>query len=59
MKKTVIMLLGLAGVFAAGLACSGLTKPPAEAPEGTTIEACAGLSGVAKEDCERRHGVQE
>ena len=56
MTKTVLMLIGLAGVFAAGTACFGLfsshTPPPAE----TEVEACAGLSGQAKIDCERRQG---
>jgi len=54
--KTLLMLLGLAGVFAAGTACFGLFGPRSDRPEGTTVEACAGLSGDAKVDCERRHG---
>jgi hypothetical protein len=48
------MLFGLAAVVAAGTACFGLFSsrtPPAE----TDIEACAGLSGQAKIDCEKRH----
>lgn len=55
MAKTIVMLIGLAGVLAAGTACFGLfsrTPPPAE----TQVEACAGLSGEAKIDCERRQG---
>jgi hypothetical protein len=56
MTKTLVMLLGLAGVFAAGTACFGLFGPRSDQPEGTTVEACAGLSGDAKADCERRHG---
>jgi hypothetical protein len=56
MTKTIAMLLGLAGVLAIGTACSGLftsSKPP---PAQTEIEACAGLSGQAKVDCEQRRG---
>lgn len=52
--KTATMLLGLAGVFAAGTACFGLftrTDPGAE----TSVAACAGLSGQAKTDCEQQH----
>ncbi len=52
--KTVSMLLGLAGVFAAGTACFGLFTRTE--PSESTIEECAGLSGQAKADCERRHG---
>jgi hypothetical protein len=51
------MMLGLAGVFAAGTACFGLftrTDPSAE----SSVEACAGLSGQAKADCERQHQEQ-
>ena len=54
--KTVLMLLGLASVFAAGTACFGLFGPRSDRPEGTTVETCAGLSGEAKADCERRRG---
>ena len=53
MIKTTVMLLGLAAVFAAGVACFGLftrTDPSAQ----TQSEACAGLSGQAKIDCEKR-----
>jgi hypothetical protein len=54
--KTLLMVLGLAGAFAAGTACFGLFSSRSDRPEGTTVEECAGLSGQAKEDCERRHG---
>ena len=52
--KTVLMLIGLGGVLALGTACFGLfTREPAAETE---VEACAGLSGQAKIDCEKRHG---
>jgi hypothetical protein len=54
--KRGLMLLGLAGVFAAGTACFGLFAPRSERPEGAAVEACAGLAGDARADCERRHG---
>ena len=53
--KTIVMLIGLAGAFAAIVACSGMfskSPPPAE----TQVQACAGLSGQAKIDCEQRQG---
>jgi len=53
MRKTVLMLTGLAGVFAVGTACSGMfskTDDPAP-PAG---QACVGLTGQAKADCEQR-----
>ncbi len=53
--KTIAMLIGLAGVFAVIVACAGMfskSPPPAE----TQVEACAGLSGQAKIDCEQRQG---
>jgi len=55
MTKTIVMLAGLAGVLAFGTACFGLfgsSKPQSE----TTVQACAGLSGQAKIDCEKRQG---
>jgi hypothetical protein len=54
MMKTIVMLLGLAGVFAAGTACFGLFSSSKPEPSDTTVEACAGLSGQAKIDCEQR-----
>ena len=53
--KTVLMLIGLGSVLALGTACFSLfsrSEPEAE----TQVEACAGLSGQAKIDCEKRHG---
>jgi hypothetical protein len=50
--KTVIMLLGLALVTSAGLACFGMFTSDAEQPAGQ--ESCAGLQGQAKIDCENR-----
>jgi hypothetical protein len=55
MTKTTLMLLGLAGVFAAGTACFGLFSSDSSKPPAGQVEACAGLSGQAKVDCERRH----
>lgn len=55
MTKTMLMLLGLAGVFAAGTACFGLFSSDSPRPTQGEVEACAGLSGQAKVDCERRH----
>ena len=49
------MLIGLAGVVAAGTACFGLFGPPKDQPKEIVIEECAGLSGEAKVECERRH----
>jgi len=54
--KDVLMVLALAGVFVAGTACFGLFGPPRDVPPGGEIEECAGLSGDAKADCERRQG---
>ena len=56
MIKTTIMLIGLATAVAAGTACFGLFSSSKSEPEETQIEACAGLSGQAKIDCEKRHG---
>ncbi len=53
--KTIEMLIGLAAAFAVMTACFGMfskSPPPAE----TRVEACAGLSGQAKIDCEQRQG---
>jgi hypothetical protein len=50
------MLLGLGGVFAAGTACFDLFAAKDAPPPETQVEACAGLSGQAKIDCEKRHG---
>ncbi|HJW67940.1 MAG TPA: hypothetical protein VJ829_01150 [Candidatus Binatia bacterium] len=55
MTKTILMLLGLASVFAAGTACFGLFSSGHTPPPQGQIEECAGLSGQAKTDCERRH----
>jgi uncharacterized membrane protein len=53
--KTVVMLAGLAAAFAALTACFGMfSKEPS--PAETQVEACAGLSGQAKIDCEQRQG---
>jgi hypothetical protein len=54
MTKTIVMLVGLGGVFAAGIACMGLFAPQSDRSEPSRVEACAGLSGQAKIDCEQR-----
>lgn len=56
MTKTIVMLLGLAGVFAAGSACMGLFTGRSDRAEPSAVEACAGLSGEARTDCEARQG---
>jgi hypothetical protein len=53
MTKTILMLLGLAAVFAAGTACFGIFTR-SDSSEASLVEACAGLSGQAKVDCEHR-----
>jgi hypothetical protein len=53
--KTFWMVLALGSVFAAGTACFGLFFPREAPPAGTAVEACEGLAGEAKADCERRH----
>ncbi|MGD9603492.1 MAG: hypothetical protein AB7O21_17255 [Gammaproteobacteria bacterium] len=51
--KMLMMLLGLAVVFAGGTAC--FLAPPLKAPPPETgNEACAGLGGEAKRNCEQR-----
>lgn len=51
--KNVMMLFGLAVVFAGGTAC--FLAPPQKAPPAATeSEACAGLGGEARRDCEQR-----
>lgn len=55
--KTTVMLLGLAAVFASGLACAKIfdsvsgRKDEAAVPVAATP--CAGLTGQAKADCEQ------
>lgn len=53
--KTPLMVLALAAVFAAGTACFGLFVPRSDPDPASTVEACEGLEGEAKVDCERRH----
>lgn len=60
--KTAVMLLGLAAIFASGVACAKIfdsitgrsneAAVPAAAPGGT--DPCAGLTGQARTDCESR-----
>jgi hypothetical protein len=53
--KNLLMLLALGGVFAAGTACFGLFFPKNDPPAEARSEECAGMSGEARADCERRH----
>jgi hypothetical protein len=53
MKKRVIMLGLLAGVFVLGTACFQRFSQPSNEGE-SKVEACKGLSGQAKIDCEKR-----
>jgi hypothetical protein len=55
MRKTIVMLCGLAGVFAVSVACSKLFSSSSPS-ENSPVAACAGLSGQALKDCEQRHG---
>jgi hypothetical protein len=45
-------------VFLAGTACFGLFTRQ-DTSESSRFEECAGLSGQAKVDCERRHATPE
>lgn len=56
MIKTTVMVIGLAGAFAVLTACFGLFSSDKPAPADSQAEACAGLSGQAKIDCEKRQG---
>jgi len=50
--KTAVMLLGLALVTGAGLACFGMFS---DSKDSAAIErSCEGLTGQAKIDCEKR-----
>lgn len=53
MMKTTIMLLGLAAVMSAGIACFGMFS--SKSSDSAAIEkSCDGLEGQAKIDCEKR-----
>jgi hypothetical protein len=54
MRKTVLMLTGLAGVFAVGTACSGMFSKADDPAPPAAGQACAGLTGQARTDCEQR-----
>ena len=56
--KTVVMLGALAFVLAAGTACFSLFAGSDEPAQEAEIAECAGLSGQAREDCEKRHRGQ-
>ncbi len=55
MTKTVLMIVGLASVLAVGTACFRLLTGRDD-KAASSVEACAGLSGQAKTDCEARQG---
>lgn len=55
MTKTMVMLIGLAGVLGAGTACYSMFGERPR-PDADQVAACAGLEGQAKLDCERRQG---
>jgi hypothetical protein len=50
--KTIVMLLGLALVTSAALACFSMSGADADRP--AAQDSCAGLQGQAKIDCENR-----
>jgi hypothetical protein len=57
MLKTAWMLLGLASVFGAGIACFGLfSSAPIDRGAEPVLESCEGLEGQARTDCERGRG---
>ena len=53
MIKRVVMLAALGGIFLLGTACFGLFTESSDSST-SSVEACAGLSGQAKVDCEQR-----
>jgi hypothetical protein len=55
MIKTTVMLLALAVVTGAGLACFGMFSDPAKKDAAAIEESCEGLEGQAKIDCENRN----
>jgi len=60
--KTTLMLLGLAAIFASGVACAkifdsitgGSDKAAVPAAAPASADPCAGLTGQARTDCESR-----
>lgn len=54
MTKTILMAAALGGVFLLGTACAGLFTKTSDRSAPSAVEACAGLSGQAKADCEQR-----
>lgn len=54
MTKTILMVTALGGVFLLGTACAGLFTKTSEQSDPSKVQACAGLSGQAKLDCEQR-----
>jgi hypothetical protein len=54
-SKDFVMLVALAAVLAAGTACFRLFAGSGDSPKEAEIQACAGLSGQARTDCEKQH----
>lgn len=54
MTKRILMLTAIGGVFLLGTACAGLFTKTSDRPDPSKAEACAGLSGQPRLDCERR-----
>lgn len=55
MAKRVVMLAALGSIFLLGTACFGLFTKSSDSSTPSNVEACAGLSGQAKVDCEQRN----
>ncbi len=56
MLKTAFMLIGLASVFGASIACFGLFASRGDRDAARAVESCQGLEGQAKIDCQKRQG---
>ncbi len=54
MWKTALMLLGLASVFGASIACFGLFSSRSHPGAAPAADSCDGLEAQARRDCEQR-----
>jgi len=54
-RKDLLLLFALAVLPTAGMACFDFFARRDDAAKEATIQACAGLSGPARVDCEKRH----
>ena len=54
MTKRLFMLAFIAAVFLFGSAC--FAPGPRDDGESSSVEACRGLAGKARTDCEQQHG---